>query len=121
MTRSSWSWSPGRVPRRILFSTWPAHGHLLPLLPMARAALAAGHEVVIASGAEGATEAARRGFAKAAADRARLVAPGLPDGPVVQLQFGERFPALKLEIANSEIALRRGRIAFGHRDNRRGE
>jgi hypothetical protein len=29
---------------------------------MARAALAAGHEVVIASGAEGATEAARRGF-----------------------------------------------------------
>ena len=50
------------MPRRILFSTWPAHGHLLPLLPLARAALAAGHEVVIASGAEGAAEAARRGF-----------------------------------------------------------
>jgi UDP:flavonoid glycosyltransferase YjiC (YdhE family) len=50
------------VPRRILFSTWPAHGHLLPLLPLARAALAAGHEVVIASGAEGAAEARRRGF-----------------------------------------------------------
>jgi UDP:flavonoid glycosyltransferase YjiC (YdhE family) len=63
MTGGSRGWSPGQVARRILFSTWPAHGHLLPLLPMARAALAAGHEVVIASGAEGAAEAARRGFA----------------------------------------------------------
>src|SRR5262245_13790661 len=62
MTSNGRAWSPGQVPRRILFSTWPAHGHLLPLLPMARAALAAGHEVVIASGAEGAAEAARRGF-----------------------------------------------------------
>ncbi len=62
MTRGGRPWSHGRVPRRILFSTWPAHGHLLPLLPLARAALAAGHEVVIASGAEGAAEAARRGF-----------------------------------------------------------
>ena len=56
MTRSPRCGLLGRV--RILFSTWPAHGHLLPLLPLARAALAAGHEVVIASGAEGAAEAA---------------------------------------------------------------
>lgn len=48
---------------RILFSTWPAHGHLLPLLPLARAAERAGHNVVVASGAEGVAEAARRGLA----------------------------------------------------------
>src|SRR5689334_11407190 len=47
---------------RVLISTWPAHGHLLPLLPLARAAERAGHEVIIASGAEGAGEARRRGF-----------------------------------------------------------
>jgi UDP:flavonoid glycosyltransferase YjiC (YdhE family) len=47
---------------RVLISTWPAHGHLLPLLPIARAAERAGHAVVIASGAEGASEARRRGF-----------------------------------------------------------
>ena len=47
---------------RILFSTFPAHGHLLPLLPLARAAQRAGHRVVVASGAEGVAEAARRGL-----------------------------------------------------------
>jgi UDP:flavonoid glycosyltransferase YjiC (YdhE family) len=47
---------------RILFSTVPAHGHLLPLLPLVRAAERAGHQVVVASGAEGVTEAARRGL-----------------------------------------------------------
>ena len=47
---------------RILISTWPAHGHLLPLLPIAHAAERAGHDVVVASGAEGAAEAARRGL-----------------------------------------------------------
>jgi UDP:flavonoid glycosyltransferase YjiC (YdhE family) len=50
------------MPARILISTWPAHGHLLPLLPIARASQRAGHSVVIASGAEGAAEARRRGF-----------------------------------------------------------
>ena len=47
----------------MLFSTVPAHGHLLPLLPLADAARRAGHDVVIASGQEGALEAGRRGFA----------------------------------------------------------
>jgi UDP:flavonoid glycosyltransferase YjiC (YdhE family) len=47
---------------RVLISTWPAHGHLLPLLPMIRAAQRAGHDVVVASGAEGVAEAARRGI-----------------------------------------------------------
>ncbi len=47
---------------RILFSTYPAHGHLLPLLPLAKAADRAGHQVVVASGREGGDEAARRGL-----------------------------------------------------------
>ena len=47
---------------RILFSAYPAHGHLLPLLPLAKAADRAGHQVVVASGAEGVDEAARRGL-----------------------------------------------------------
>ena len=87
MTRSSRSWSPGRVPRRILFSTWPAHGHLLPLLPLARAAERAGHEVIIASGPEGAAEARRRGFTvwdvgpsrREAEERFRASAPSAPE------------------------------------------
>ena len=37
---------------RILFTTWPAYGHLLPMLPLARAAQAAGHDVVVSSGAD---------------------------------------------------------------------
>lgn len=47
---------------RVLVSTAPAHGHLLPLLPLVRSAQRAGHEVVLASGAEGVAEAARRGI-----------------------------------------------------------
>lgn len=47
---------------RVLISTVPAHGHLLPLIPIARAAERAGHDVVIASGVEGVAEARRRGF-----------------------------------------------------------
>ena len=47
---------------RILISTWPAHGHLLPLLPIAHAAERAGHDVVVASGVEGTVEAGRRGL-----------------------------------------------------------
>ena len=60
MTVSVPLWSRGTV--RILISTWPAHGHLLPMLPLARAAQRAGHDVVVASGAEMAVEARRRGF-----------------------------------------------------------
>ncbi len=35
---------------RILFSGWPAYGHLLPMVPLARAAIAAGHDVLVVSG-----------------------------------------------------------------------
>ncbi|HEX3221995.1 MAG TPA: glycosyltransferase [Nocardioides sp.] len=35
---------------RILFASWPGHGHLLPMLPLARAAERAGHQVMVTSG-----------------------------------------------------------------------
>ncbi len=37
---------------RILFSSWPGFGHLLPMVPLARAAIEAGHQVRVASGAD---------------------------------------------------------------------
>ena len=37
---------------KVLFGSWPAYGHLLPMLPMVRAAQAAGHEVVVTSGSD---------------------------------------------------------------------
>jgi UDP:flavonoid glycosyltransferase YjiC (YdhE family) len=37
---------------RILFGSWPAYGHLLPMVPLIRAAQQAGHEVVVSSGAD---------------------------------------------------------------------
>jgi UDP:flavonoid glycosyltransferase YjiC (YdhE family) len=46
---------------RVLLSTWPAHGHVLPMMPIAHAAQRAGNEVVLASGSEGCAEAQRRG------------------------------------------------------------
>jgi hypothetical protein len=47
---------------RILFSSWPAYGHLFPMLPLAGAAARAGHQVVVASGAELAVVIEREGF-----------------------------------------------------------
>ncbi len=47
---------------KILFTSWPALGHVLPMLPLARAAQAAGHEVVISSGADLAPVIERCGF-----------------------------------------------------------
>ena len=37
---------------RILFGSWPAYGHLFPMLPLIRAAQRAGHEVVVSSGGD---------------------------------------------------------------------
>ncbi|MBD2103167.1 glycosyltransferase [Leptolyngbya sp. FACHB-261] len=70
---------------RILFTTWPAHGHLLPMLPLIRTAQRAGHEIVVASGREGVAEAQRRslptwnvGPSRAEANAAfRLLVPDL--------------------------------------------
>jgi hypothetical protein len=48
---------------KILFSSWPAYGHLLPMLPLARAAVRAGHQVTVSSGADMTDIIERRGFA----------------------------------------------------------
>jgi UDP:flavonoid glycosyltransferase YjiC (YdhE family) len=37
---------------RILFGSWPAYGHLLPMMPLIRAGQQAGHDVVVSSGAD---------------------------------------------------------------------
>lgn len=37
---------------RILFTSWPGYGHLLPMLPLIRAAQRGGHDVVVSSGAD---------------------------------------------------------------------
>jgi len=47
---------------KFLFSSYPLFGHLLPMLPLAAAARAAGHEVVVASGGEVIRSVERYGF-----------------------------------------------------------
>ena len=47
---------------RILFTTVPRHGHLQPLVPIARAAVAAGHEVAVACAASFTPVVERAGF-----------------------------------------------------------
>ena len=66
---------------RILFSTTPAVGHLLPLLPMARAARDRGHQVVVAGGASIAPIIAAAGFRHEVMGPAtiREMFQGLPD------------------------------------------
>lgn len=47
---------------KILFSSHPAIGHLWPMLPLARAAARAGHDVIVATGPDLAPKIAARGF-----------------------------------------------------------
>ena len=35
---------------RILFASWPGYGHLLPMVPLIRAAQRGGHEILVSSG-----------------------------------------------------------------------
>ena len=37
---------------KILVGSWPGYGHLLPMVPMIRAAQRGGHEVVVTSGSD---------------------------------------------------------------------
>jgi len=48
---------------RLLFSCYPGLGHLHPMLPLARAAVRAGHEVAFATGPDLAPRAQAYGFA----------------------------------------------------------
>lgn len=47
---------------RILLTSFPAYGHVNPMLPLARQARQAGHDVVVATGAELVPQIQRRGF-----------------------------------------------------------
>ena len=47
---------------RILFSSWPGYGHLLPMVPLVRAAERAGHEVLVSSGSDLTAAAGRLGL-----------------------------------------------------------
>ncbi len=47
---------------RVLFSCFPGYGHLLPLVPLARACRRAGHEVLAATGPDLCPEVERLGF-----------------------------------------------------------
>src|SRR3954452_9529060 len=38
------------IPVKVLFSAWPGYGHLLPMVPLARAAQRAGHRVLVTTG-----------------------------------------------------------------------
>lgn len=63
---------------RVLFTTQPGHGHFRPLLPLARAAREAGHEVHVASSARFGDAIREAGFEPVAAGvEWELTAPGL--------------------------------------------
>ena len=47
---------------QVLFTSCPAYGHVLPLLPLIRAAERAGHEVRVATGPDMAGPLAARGL-----------------------------------------------------------
>ncbi|WP_033339259.1 glycosyltransferase [Catenuloplanes japonicus] len=79
---------------KALFTTFPAYGHLLPMLPLARAAAAAGDDVVIAT----------HGDLHGAAD-------GLPTR-----EFGPSLPALM-----AENDARSGQDVLGYRNDRSDE
>jgi UDP:flavonoid glycosyltransferase YjiC (YdhE family) len=48
---------------RVLFGSWPGYGHLLPMVPLIRAAQQGGHDVVVSSGADMSTLIGRLGVA----------------------------------------------------------
>ncbi|HLM06801.1 MAG TPA: nucleotide disphospho-sugar-binding domain-containing protein [Blastococcus sp.] len=80
---------------RVLVVAAPMVGHVLPLLPLADALRAAGHEVLLATGPEGMSAARSSGL------EIRDVAPGLRIGP----SFGKvalRHPVMALRAADGE-------------------
>src|SRR4051812_12521390 len=93
---------------RLLFSTTPGDGHVLPVLPLARAAGAAGHDVAFATGPEYGSRMEAEGFTSfdvglSAAELGRQYAPiqaalQLDKVPVPdrrQLVFTSRFAKLE--------------------------
>ena len=86
---------------RVLFAFAGGQGHFQPLVPLARAAVAAGHEVAVAGRAEMLGAIHERGFEA-------LESPGAAPDPA------ERMPLVPYNRANEERALREwyaGRLA----------
>jgi UDP:flavonoid glycosyltransferase YjiC (YdhE family) len=79
-------------PMKVLFTTFPAYGHLLPMLPLARAAADAGAEVTIAASGD-----------------LQGTAPGLT--------MRETGPALSALIAENEIRFQQDVLRFRNDDN----
>ncbi|MGD9531686.1 MAG: glycosyltransferase [Pseudonocardia sp.] len=88
---------------RFLFTTFPAIGHLNTVLPLARAARRAGHEVAVASGADVAAEIARQGFTAWEVGPTRAEAAALraaePDRPSTGQPFETDLTAMFLPSA----------------------
>ena len=68
---------------RVLFTSLPSSGHLHPLLPLAHALAAAGHEVVVASGGNAAATVAENGlaFIEAGHEEPEMVAEAIAQMP----------------------------------------
>jgi len=71
---------------RVLFTASPLVGHVFPMLTLMHAARDAGHEVVVATGADMAPDVARRGFTT------WTVGPGFAEG-AAELARAEAVPA----------------------------
>lgn len=75
---------------RVLFSSTPGYGHVLPLLPLARAFAAAGHDVGFASGPSWRARLQDEGFG--------FLPAGLDDGAVKELMAPHRAELLALPV-----------------------
>lgn len=85
---------------RILFGSWPAYGHLLPMVPLLRAAQRGGHEVVVSSGADLAPLIGRLGV------------PAHRSGVTLAESYA-RMPATVSELPEQEQPLFAARHLFG--------
>jgi UDP:flavonoid glycosyltransferase YjiC (YdhE family) len=71
---------------RVLFTASPLVGHVFPMLPLMHAAREAGHEVVLATGAEMVPDLRRRGFTT------WTVGPGIAEA-IAELRQASEAPA----------------------------
>lgn len=101
---------------RVLFSTTAAEGHFLPLVPLASATRAAGHEVVFATAASFAPRVAKEGFEtlpagidleelerRFAPTRAQLWTADMPPAERRARAFSGRFAAIEAPAKHDEL------------------
>ena len=93
---------------RILFTAYPLYGHVNPMLPLAKAARRAGHEVAFATGADMAAHLDRQGIA---AGRAGARADRGDDAALGPLLRGQRRAARgRPRAVGAGVAPRPGRL-----------